>query len=43
MVLLCKEMHWTSRQYRREPQAFVAALHSLLQNEAEAMNRKAKQ
>jgi hypothetical protein len=41
-AILCREMKWTWEEYRAQPQWFIVMLLSMLQNEAEEMNRKAK-
>ena len=41
-VLLCDREHWTWQQYREQPQWFITSLLTMMQNEAEEMNRKNK-
>jgi hypothetical protein len=42
VALLMRELKWTWLEYCEQPQWLITMLHSLLQNEAEAMNRKTK-
>jgi hypothetical protein len=42
-ALICKEMGWTYQEYCDSPQWFVTIVLSMFQNEAEEVNRKAKQ
>jgi len=42
-VFLCHEMGWTLDQYRAQPLWFITSLLSLMQNQAEEMNRRNKQ
>jgi hypothetical protein len=39
---ICREMKWDWHTYRRQPYPFLSILKSMLQNEAEEMERKQK-
>jgi hypothetical protein len=42
-ALICREMKWDWEQYQSQPKWFIDVILSLMQEEAEESNRKAKQ